>query len=433
MSYNYDISTSKKDGHANRGLAVCHTFATVIDLFISTFLIAHLYSFSNGVYNYCFKAGLFQLITYSCMLITYFLFSFWVAKTNRIWLYRLAIIMRSTVVVFSIFFGKQIAKYIWLAGMLDGCSKGMYWSTYNVLKQEMVSRTSIKGFSVFTYVLTKCANVVFPITIGALIEISTFSQVSIYVLIICAIQLAVSFAVRAHKPENSDFNIPDFFKRLKQNPPMYDKIKDVYKLSLLYGTTSVLRIMMSVCIMIQCGSNFSLGAITSVVAIAIITTTLLFNKFTKEGKRSWLMLIMAFVPILGALSFAIWPCMATVIIFNFCEGISGVFYIVPFDIIRNRDLKEAGLYQDIAEHQAMVEIILCFVRVLCYALVVLLSFANSPIVFNVIMILSAVAYSINIIATMLYERKYAKQRQQQQNANQIENTQMEISNNQNNN
>ena len=224
---------------------------------------------------------------------------------------------------------------------------------------------------------------------------------------------------------NSDFNIPDFFKRLKQNPPMYDKIKDVYKLSILYGTTSVLRIMMSVCIMIQCGSNFSLGAITSVVAISIITTTLLFNKFTKEGKRSWLMIIMAFVPIIGATSFAIWPSMATVIIFNFCEGISGVFYIVPFDIIRNRDLKEAGLYQDIAEHQAMVEIILCIVRVFSYAFVVLLSFAYSPVVFNVIMLLSALAYSINIIATMLYERKYAKQRQQQEKQKQLEVAQVE--------
>ena len=430
MSYNYDISTSKKDGHANRGLAVCHTFATVIDLFVSTFLIAHLYSFSNGVYNYCFKAGLFQLIGYACMLVTYFLFSFWVAKTNRIWLYRLAIVMRSTVVIFSVFFGKQIAKYIWLAGMLDGCSKGMYWSSYNVLKQEMVSRTTIKGFSVFTYILTKCASVVFPVTIGALIEVSTFSQVSIYVLIICAIQLAVSFAVRAHKPENSDFNIPDYLKRLKQNPPMWDKIKDVYKLSMLYGTTSVLRIMMSVCIMIQSGSNLSLGAITSVVAISVITTTILFSKLTKEGKRSWLFIIMSILPIVGSLAFIIWPGLATVILFNFCEGISGVFYIVPFDIIRNRDLKEAGLYQDIAEHQAIVEILLCFVRVITYTFVVLLSFAGSKTVFYVILVLSALSYSVNIIATMFYERKYAKQRLQQEKQKEHAEVQVEASNRQ---
>ena len=430
MSYNYDISTSKKDGHANRGLAVCHTFATVIDLFVSTFLIAHLYSFSNGVYNYCFKAGLFQLIGYACMLVTYFLFSFWVAKTNRIWLYRLAIVMRSTVVIFSVFFGKQIAKYIWLAGMLDGCSKGMYWSSYNVLKQEMVSRTTIKGFSVYTYILTKCASVVFPVTIGALIEVSTFSQVSIYVLIICAIQLAVSFAVRAHKPENSDFNIPDYLKRLKQNPPMWDKIKDVYKLSMLYGTTSVLRIMMSVCIMIQSGSNLSLGAITSVVAISVITTTILFSKLTKEGKRSWLFIIMSILPIVGSLAFIIWPGLATVILFNFCEGISGVFYIVPFDIIRNRDLKEAGLYQDIAEHQAIVEILLCFVRVITYTFVVLLSFAGSKTVFYVILVLSALSYSVNIIATMFYERKYAKQRLQQEKQKEHAEVQVEASNKQ---
>lgn len=408
MAYNYDISTSKQDKHANRGLSFCHTFANVIDLFVSTFLIAHLYQFSTSAYNYCFKAGLFELISYACMLIFYFLSSFWVAKTNRIWVYRCALFLRTLVVVFSVFYGEQIAKFIWLAGILDGVSKGVYWSSYNVLKQEMVSRNSIGRYSVVTFILQKCVSIVFPITLGALIEISTFSQVAIYVLIICAVQIGVSFVIRAQKPENSNFDLVDFFKRLKQNVPMYFKLKSIYIYSIFYGATAVLTTLMSVCIMLQTGSNLSLGAITSLIGISIVLTALCFSKFTKQGKRKTLYIISSLLPIIGVLIFIFKPCLATVVIYNFCTGITGTLFKVQFDIIRNRDLKEAGLYQDIGEHQAVIEIILCFVRVLTYALVVLLSFSNSQIVFNIMLLVFSIIYGSNLIVIMIYERKYTK-------------------------
>lgn len=405
MAYNYNINTSKKDNHANAGLAFCHTFANVIDLFVSTFLIAHLYQFSTGAYDYCFKAGLFELISYACMLVAYFLFSFLVAKTNRIWVYRLALFLRSLVVVFSVFYGNVIAKYIWLAGLLDGLSKGVYWASYNVLKQEMVSRTSIKKFAVLTFVLQKCVSVIFPITLGALIEISTFSQVAVYVLIICALQIAVSFFVRAKKPDDSNFDLIDYFKRLKQNPKMYLKIKNIYNYTFLYGATSVLSTLMSVCIMIQCGSNLGLGAITSVVAVSTVLVALLFTNFTKEGRRTFLYIIAGLVAVIGVVVFVVHPCLTTVIIYNFCVSFCGTLFKIQFDIMRNRYLKEAGMYQDIGEHQAVIEFILCFVRVLTYALVVLLSFSNSQIVFNVMLIVFSLIYAFNLVALIFYEKK----------------------------
>ena len=408
MGYNYDITTSKKDGHANRGLAFCHTFANVIDLFISTFLIAHLYQFSTDAYNYCFKAGMFELISYSCMLVFYFIFSFWVAKTNRIWLYRLSLVMRCMVVVFSVFYGDVIARYIWLASLLDGVSKAMYWASYNVLKQEMVSRTSMSRFAVITFVLQKSVGIVFPITLGALIEISTFSQVAIFVLFICAIQIAVSFVVKAKKPESSNFDLVDYFKRLKQNVPMYFKVKSVYKISLIYGATSVLSTLMSVCIMLQCGSNLSLGAITSAVGISVVLTALAFSKLTKEGHRKWLYILASFMPIFGVILFVCQPSLITVIIYNFSTSISGTLFRVQIDIIRNRDLKEAGLYQDIGEHQAVVEFAICFARVITYSLLVLLSFSKSQIIFDVMLVVFTVLYSMNLIVMAVYEAKREK-------------------------
>ena len=221
-------------------------------------------------------------------------------------------------------------------------------------------------------------------------------------------QIAVSFVVKAKKPENSNFDLIDYFKRLKQNPPMYFKIKSVYKVSIIYGTTSVLSTLMSVCIMLQCGSNLSLGAITSVVGVSVVLTAILFSRFTKEGHRNSLYILFSLFPIIGAVLFVCLPSLTTVIIFNFCAAISGTLFKVHYDIIRNRDLKEAGLYQDISEHQAMIEFILCFVRMITYALVVLLSFSNSQIIFDIMLILFSILYALNLIAMIIYETKRRK-------------------------
>lgn len=417
MGYNYDIATSKKDGHANRGLGFCHTLAKAVDIFVSTFLIAHLYSFSTSAFDYCFKASLFEVIGYAVMLVVYFLASFLVAKTNRIWVYRLSLVMRAGVVLFSIFFGEQIARYIWLAGLLEGFSKGFYWASYNVLKQEMVSRKSINKFAVFTYILRQSVNVIFPITVGALIEVSTFSQVAIYVFIICLLQIAVSFVVHAKKPENSDFNIPDYWERLKANFPLYIKVKRAYNFSFIHGMTSVLSTLISVCVMLECGSNLSLGAITSVIAVAVILFILSFNRFTKEGKRNWLYILISLLPVVGSVIFIVNPNIVTVIIFNFCTEICSALFKVQYDVFRNKDLKEAGLYQDIGEHQGIIEITLCFSRVLTFGLVCLLSFSNSQILFNIMLIVFSIVYSINMLGILIYERARIKDEEQNKNTN----------------
>ena len=405
MGYTYDITTSKKDKRSMVGLSVCHLLYTVINLFISTFLIAHIYSLTTDLFSYVLNVGIYQFSSYLAMLISYFLFSFIVDKTNRIWIYRIANILEALLVVVTIFYGKDLAKIVYLAGMINGLAHGAYYSSYNVLKQEMVSRKSMDKYVVVTNILMKIVKVVCPILLGTLIEISTYTMVAIYVLIICVIQTFISFFIRAKRPDDSTFNIKQYLKKIKENPQQFKSVKMIYLMSIPYAFVSIVTALLNINIMMHFGSNFSLGLITSVFAVVSVVVLMLLKKLTKAGKRGWLFLSVATVQIVGSVVFSIWPNIGTLLAFNLGLTVCDVIIVIVFDMYRNKHLKELGYYDDIAEHQCIVESIFQSVRVCCFLFLIVLGLIKNYILFQIFFVLFIAGYALTSILLMLYEKK----------------------------
>ena len=408
MAYTYDIKTSKKDNGSMVGLSICHLMYNIINLFFSTFLIAHIYTLTTDLYSYVLNVGIYQLSSYACMFVSYFLFSFWVDKSNRIWVYRIANIIEAALVIVTIFFGKDLAKIVVLAGFLNGLAHGAYYASYNVLKQEMVSRKSMDNFAVVLMILTKIVSVVCPILLGALIEISTFSMVAVYVLVLSIVQTVVSFFIKAKRPSESNFNLKDYFKRLKSNPELKKKVGFIYKISIFYGLTSIASVLLNVNIMMQFGSSFSLGTITSVFAVLAVVVLVLMKRFTKFGKRSFVFIISSVLQIVGTLIFVFVPNITTLIIYNLGVTVCDVVIATIFDIIRNKNLKEGGMYQDIAEHQCVIESIFQIVRVISFAILIGVGALNNYILFQIFFVVSVVLYSVASLMLLKYEKEEVK-------------------------
>ena len=405
MGYSYNIETSKHDKKSTVGLSICHLMFSVINLFLSTFLIAHIYTLTNDLYSYVFNVGIYQLSAYICMFVSYFLFSFWVDKTNRIWVYRVANIIEAVLVIVTIFYGKDLAKIVVLAGVLSGLAHGAYYASYNVLKQEMVSRKSMDNFAVVLTILGKVINIVCPILLGMLIDVATYTTVAIYVLVLSVIQIIISFFVKSKRPENSNFNLKNYLKNLKKNTKVNRKIKFIYKICIIYGFTSVVSILLNVNIMMQFGSSFSLGSITSVFACVTIVVLLLFKKFTKTGKRAGLFVVAGCLPFVSAIVFAIFPNIATLIIYHLCLSVCEVMTTTTFDIIRNKNLKENGMYADIAEHQCVVENIFQIIRILSFVALIGVGLIKNLIVFRIFFVIVVLAHFFMALMIMIYEKK----------------------------
>lgn len=257
-------------------------------------------------------------------------------------------------------------------------------------------------------ILLKVINIICPILLGALIEVSTFTMVAIYVLIICIVQTVISFFVKSKRPEQSNFNIREYLKKLKEKTPVIKNIKTLYLIGIPYSLINVVSALLNINIMMHFGSNFSLGIITSVFSVVSIIVLILLNKFTKVGKRAWLLYSAAILQTLGAVVFAIVPNLITLLIYNFALAICDVIIITLYDLHRNKNLKEAGLYDDIAEHQCVVESIFQFGRIVTFTILILLGLIKSYLLFQIMFVVFMAVYAMTAVFMAIYEKRVAK-------------------------
>ena len=104
--------------------------------------------------------------------------------------------------------------------------------------------------------------------------------------------------------------------------------------------------------------------------------------------------------------FAIWVNKITVIVLNGVITITSIVYKYLFDIYRNSTLKEAGLYNEISEHHAVVEVIANVSRIVCFALLLVVALIKSLVVFKAMLVFVSVVTAFVFVFIGYYEKKY---------------------------
>ncbi|MCQ2564269.1 MAG: MFS transporter [Clostridia bacterium] len=408
MDFSYNMATSKQDNSSTVSLTICHCIFAVISLFLSTFLVAYIYD-SSDLYLYIFRVALFTLVKYATFIVVYHFSSIFVKRTNRVWFYRLGCLLLASLVIVSIFAGEQLADIIALAGLLIGLAEGVYYAAYNVIRQEMVSRKVIGKVNIIIRLLQQAIEIIFPLVFGTLIDASSFSMVAIYVLILWVAQIVVSMFIKSQKAADTEYRPVKYLKELKQNKELSKKMNLVYMICGLYGFSSIASVMSNICIINQWTGNITwFGAFTSISSAVAILCMLLVSRFTKDGKRSWLFIMIASLSTIVTVVYAIWPSIPTIIVYNVGMAISNIIIISYVEVYRNKNLKEAGYYKYIAEHQTVVETIFCVVRVITAGLLVLIGLAQNITLFYVMLAITTAIYAMTAVLLMVYEKKYVK-------------------------
>ena len=98
-----------------------------------------------------------------------------------------------------------------------------------------------------------------PVIHGTSIELFTFYKVSTYVLILAIIQVIVSLFIKVENENNEKFNLKGFLNSLKNNPQK-DRLKNIYKVSIIYGVLlNIIPTLVTIIIMMTFKTNFQLG------------------------------------------------------------------------------------------------------------------------------------------------------------------------------
>ncbi len=404
--------TKKKYTMTTYALQATHGLNNIVTIFVTTFLISYIYSISE---NYVLNIGLFYVFNYIAMGIGYFSISTLIDKTNRVCFYRLAIVVRALFILSVIFVGESLAKLVALAGLLHGFSESCYWSSYNLMKNELVSKSLIKKYSINQMVIDKAVNIIIPVLLGSLIDAESFKSSAIIVLIIAVIEMILSMFIKSKRPKDSKFDFKGFIQRTKALGEKKCLVSDCILGGGIYGFITTVNPMATIMVMYAFDSNFSLGVLTSVFSCIAMIFVFSISKFTKAGKRSWLFVIAALTPFISSILLVLNVSKVMVAIFNCSQIVLSMVHSYTYDVSRNFVLKKLGMYDDIAEYQCAIECFMAVCRVFAFLLVVGAGAIGSiwgtegifvaAKIMTVVSTLSITAFNFELLA---YEKKLQK-------------------------
>lgn len=390
-----------------KSLMSIHLIRIILEVFTSTFLTSHILSFSsdNILGTGLLNVGLFfvsQFLTYA---ILYYIVCFYVDKSNRISFLRFGVFVNLCLLVLLVFFGKQLANWVVLAGIIVGISNSFYYPSYLVMKNEFTSRKTVKEYNISITILSNITNVIIPTILGFLIDVSSYSNIAIYVIIISLVQFALSFTIKTKRPENSQFELKPFFKFLKDNKDIRNKIKYTYFNALLVGAKNTYRIIVIVLTIYTFKTNLSLGLFTSLFSILTIFLLMLFKKLdnTQSTSKLWFYLLLGVLPVFACVLMVAKMTKTTLIIYNFFLTIASYFSEYFGSSERDAIIKHIGKYEYIAEHQFLVETLQNISKIMSYSILAIVGLIGNITVFKILLIVLILSNPLKYI--IMYKQR----------------------------
>lgn len=414
--------TKTKLSRNQTSLLIVHMIRIALELFTSTFLTSHIISispddiFGKGLKN----VALLYISQYVAYILVYIINSYFVDKHNRVTFLRLGIFVNACFLVAIVLWGEIISKWIVLAGAICGISNAFYYSSFYVMKNEVVHRTTLKHFTILNTVITNIINVIVPTLLGFLIDLSSYSTIAIYVIIIIAIQFIITFFIRYEKPKNSKFEIKKYFKYLKDNPEDYRKIKYTYYNAILAGFKNTYKIVIIILTIFAFKTNLSLGLFSSIFSIITIALLVLYRKFEDHPKTKKLLIYLTVgtLPLVFCILFMIVSNKITFVLLNCFLTISIYFSDYYGDAEKDAIIKYLNHHEYIAEHNCVNEVVKHFVNILVYALFIVVALFKSINIFKILLFIIIAVSPLKFY--MMYKQRMVRKHFEQELSSQNE-------------
>ncbi len=373
-----------------KSLLSVHMIRMILELFTSTFLTSHIISLSP---DNIFGSGLFNVAIlfisqYIAYILVYTINSFFVDRSNRVSFLRIGIFVNAIFVIAIVLWGEAISQWIVLAGTICGISNAFYYSSFNVMKNELVDRIYMKKFSILTTVYTNLINVIFPTLLGFVIDASSYSTIAIYVVILIIIQFVLSLFIKVTKPADSKLEVSKYLKYLKSNKEDFDKIKFTYFNSLLAGIKTTYKIVIIILTIFAFKTNLSLGLLSSVFSLVTIGLLILYRKSENNPKTKKLPIYLTIgtLPLIACTVFMIWTNKPTFILLNGLLTVAIYFSDYYGDAERDAIIKNLDKREFIAEHNLIIDILKYSVSICVYIMFIIVATFESITAFKILLL-----------------------------------------------
>lgn len=388
---------------SSRALMSCDLINSIVSLFGETFLVAYFLQISN---ENIVQVSVYYIIIYAILGLGNILLGNVMKKNphKRVIIYRFGIIVKSIYILLIVLFKDNISNYFVFVAFFYGLAEALYWGTHDVMNIEIVDNDKRKKYMTTKRILSQLINIVVPIILGTSIELTSFTNMSIYIFVLTLIQILISLCIDVNKfgikGIDEKYSLKKYIKELSKTQK--DKLSKMYKLAFLYGIMmDTIRVLVVIITIMTFKTSFNLGILTTLFSICSMISLYMFNKLYKSNYAKPLLIFCVIPIIIGVLGLIVNINRTTLIVYNFTYSITVYILEVMFKIKADNIVNEYSLEKWIVEYHTFIEGFMDIGRIVGFLLLLFIGLLNNVIYFKILLLI--VSVSIPIYAKIMYK------------------------------
>lgn len=376
----------------------------VLGLFISVFLTAKLFVTTG---QDIVAISLFNIVMYTATFLFCLVVAFFARKIRSIWFLRSSALLICLSVFFAAFFTDTLGNYYLVYGLLYGIGNGLYWGSAHLIAGDVFNKGQMKKYISLYHIVTLLIRIVFPFTLGTMIEFVSFELTAIVVFSLGVLEIVASIFIKQEKKKAPNLRMREFFRHAKKS----NALKPILLHSLICicsTVTVVVPIAITMLTMTIFESTFDLGMFTSIFVASSVVVLILF-RLTKGKVRSAIYIISTILPFLA--SFFLLAPQNAVFFMIFNGFFSALMVIANFEreVLHMNLAKYLGIEQFYAENNSFIEVAYWTGRMLAFCILAIAAPVAGTLGFSIFIICITALLPIIAILNICLNKRYANQ------------------------
>lgn len=343
-------------------LIVIGALMSIMDVYFHTFLVARFYELSTNstevIANYYIRS-------YTMIALSFVLFGNFSKKHSKATL-RTGIILNAVVLILIMALDERVIEYYKIIAIIFGLAQGCYYSPISNLIGINTSDEKgdvIKQYCTVSSITVSIVSIIFPVTIGAYLNVASFTKMTGFILVLIAVQIATTFFIKDAKGEIRKYNLKAFMKKVRQTREG-KAVANSYKISFCNGiVTSVLDRIVTILILMLYETSFNLGLLSTIFALSSVLITWAVKHFYRPEWMRKAVIISAIVPSIVVIIFAMNVNQGTFIVYKLVSAVFICILTTLNGYARYESLDKKVFTGFDAEHQSLTELFLAAGRV----------------------------------------------------------------------
>jgi len=375
----------------------------VIMQFVSVFLAARIFMLTGEDFV---AIGLYLIVVASGTFLSFFLSSMFCKRFKPIYMTQIMTVFACAFLVVLLLFQDHLENYFLLFGFAWGMVQGLYTGSTSIMISTLFKAKGTRGFIVWRKISRGASQIVFPVTIGLLIDLGDFSLSIIAVLAVSVILVVATFFIKYPEFKGKMLQPKKYFQFMKEKGAVKQS-KEFWFVALTSAPFYKMTIMSTTLIVIAFGSNIGLGGLKSVAPIIMMSLLFMYHKSSPKSKTRiyW---VAAILPPIVAVSLFFGINMVTVSLFFFIKAINQIISMEEMSTRLNAT-KYWGGEEFIIESNLFFEIPKFIGSIISSVMIMMIGIIGVyPWVIATIAIIMLSIYLVHSVLLFRWKNKYAQ-------------------------